>query len=96
MSSPVYRGPALLLADGREIRVEAELTGDLPRYGLPSWTGTLQGRDPQLSSGAIRRGRLRLPSGWEGGFAVIRTVLGVSTVWVRGNDQEASPAEWPA
>ncbi|WP_431683666.1 hypothetical protein [Kitasatospora sp. KL5] len=95
MSSPVYRGPAVLLADGREIRVEAELTGSVPRYGLPGWTGELRTADTGLTSGAVRRGRLRLPSGWEGGFAVIRTVLGASSVWVRGNDLEASPADWP-
>ncbi|MEU2631617.1 MULTISPECIES: hypothetical protein [Kitasatospora] len=95
MSSPVYRGPALLLADDREIPVEAELTGSVPSIGLPSWTGTLQAGDARLASGVIRRGRLRLPGGWEGGFAVMRRVLGVSIVWVRGNDQEASPADWP-
>lgn len=95
MSSPVYLGPAVLLLDGREIQVEAELTGDVPSLGLPSWTGALHLRDARLATGMPRRGRLRLPGGWEGGFAVMRTVLGISTVWVRGNDLEASPADWP-
>lgn len=96
MSSPVYRGPALLLADGLEIPVDAELTGDVPELGLPSWIGMLESGDTRFSAGTVRSGRLRLPGGWEGGFAVIRRLLGVSTVWVRGNDVEASPADWPA
>jgi len=95
MTSPVYRGPALLLADGLETPVQAELTGNVPEMGLPGWTGVLESGDTRFSAGSIRSGRLRLPDGWEGGFAVMRRLLGVSTVWVRGNDVEASPADWP-
>jgi hypothetical protein len=95
MTSPEYRGPATLLAEGQEIGVRVELSGDVPDYGLASWTGTVEPVDPRAAVGAIRRGRLRLPGGWEGGFAVMRTVLGSSTIWVRGNDPEASPAGWP-
>ncbi|MFJ9517950.1 hypothetical protein ACIRPK_06740 [Kitasatospora sp. NPDC101801] len=95
MDSPAYRGAAALLVDGREIEVEAELLGDVPRIGLPGWTGVVHTTDVGLTRGEIRTGRIRLPGGWEGGFAVIRTVLGMSTVWVRGNDQEASPVHWP-
>ncbi|BAJ26032.1 hypothetical protein KSE_01810 [Kitasatospora setae KM-6054] len=91
----MYRGPALLLADGLEIPVQAELTGNVPEVGLPGWTGMLESGDTRFSAGAVRFGRLRLPDGWEGGFAVMRRLLGVSTVWVRGNDVEASPADWP-
>ncbi|MFJ1756375.1 hypothetical protein [Kitasatospora sp. NPDC088134] len=92
---PVYRGPALLLVEGLQIPVQAELTGDVPELGLPGWTGVLESGDTRFSAGTVRSGRLRLPGGWEGGFAVIRRLLGVSTVWVRGNDLEASPADWP-
>ncbi|MFD7730384.1 hypothetical protein ACFV6F_08370 [Kitasatospora phosalacinea] len=95
MTSPVYRGPALLLTDGLEIQVQAELTGNVPEVGLPGWTGMLESSDTRFSAGSVRFGRLRLPDGWEGGFAVMRRLLGVSTVWVRGNDVEASPADWP-
>ncbi|MFG2825430.1 hypothetical protein ACGFX4_39145 [Kitasatospora sp. NPDC048365] len=96
MSSPVYLGPATILASGQEFPVEVELTGDVPVVGLPSWTGALYTADARFATATLRRGRLRLPGGWEGGFAVMRTILGVSTVWVRGNDLEASPADWPA
>ncbi|MGW6915354.1 hypothetical protein ACWGB8_16285 [Kitasatospora sp. NPDC054939] len=96
MGSPEYLGPALVLAEDREIQVDAELVGDVPSLGLPSWTGALHLKDARQVGGLPRVGRLRLPGGWEGGFAVMRTVLGVSTVWVRGNDLEASPADWPA
>ncbi|MFJ5234407.1 hypothetical protein ACIQBJ_31450 [Kitasatospora sp. NPDC088391] len=94
-ATPVYRGPALLLAEGLRIPVQVELTGDVPELGLPGWTGMLESGDTRFSAGTVRSGRLLLPGGWEGGFAVIRRLLGVSTVWVRGNDLEASPADWP-
>ncbi|MGW4649459.1 hypothetical protein [Kitasatospora sp. NPDC004289] len=93
--SPEYRGPAVVLADGREIPVRAELTGNLPQLGLPSWTGELRMAGAEGVGEAVRTGRLRLPGGWEGGFAVIRRIFGVSAVWVRGNDPEVSPADWP-
>src|SRR6478752_1722524 len=67
MTSPVYRGPALLLTDGLEIQVQAELTGNVPEVGLPGWTGMLESSDTRFSAGSVRFGRLRLPDGWEGG-----------------------------
>ncbi|GJF28721.1 hypothetical protein KNE206_14210 [Kitasatospora sp. NE20-6] len=97
MDTLVYRGSATLLAEGREVDVHADLTGFLPEFGLTSWSGTLESRDGAAAVGAVgrsRRGRLRLPGGWESAFAVTRIVLGSSVIWVRGSEPDVSPAEW--
>ena len=86
MSTPVYRGPALLLADGLEIPVQVELTGNVPELGLPGWTGVLESGDTRFSSGTVRSGRLRLP----GGLPPPAGPRGR-----RRHEIQARPAAWP-
>ena len=99
MSTPAYLGPATILAEGQEIDVLGDLTGEGPESGPMTWNGTLQPEEIDADITEVeqnRRGRIRLPNGWEAEFVVTRIVPGAEApiIWIEGSEPDTSGRRW--